>query len=458
MKPVKTKQNTLGKYSLLILTIGLAISLLFVTASVIFATTEISRINGQIITLLSGGEQVTYQIGQLGRQLTRLQLLVRESIDADPNRRAQINQEIVQVNAELTDLTHTIPPLLHPAEQDDWNSIYMHFEMLRADYARVLALIKAGNPVAGHNLLDQSSIHSQGLFDSLRDLSQKNRNTMNIIVEETKQRHSFIWIIETATGIGLGAGILLVWLIVIRIIQQQRHRIDQFIAELEIVNHDLDSFAGRIAHEIKNLLAPIPFVIENLKRSLDKPERIMDLIGKLDNFTQRAASIVDGLLIFSKSSHAVSSGEKTSIASEIRSTVEELRELAEHIGATIDATKVYNFQLTCAPALIHIVVRNLLDNALKFLAGRPTRSVQITSYLENKEWGVLVIADTGPGIPPEDAAKIFEPFYRVPGSNVPGTGIGLATVNRIVHSCGGSIEVDSELGKGTKFIICFPLV
>ena len=215
--------------------------------------------------------------------------------------------------------------------------------------------------------------------------------------------------------------------------------------------------ARRIAHEIKNLLAPIPFMIENLNRSLDKPEKVAALTGKLNNFTRLAYNMVDGLLAFSQSGRPVNKKEAASLAAAVEITVEELRSMAEQISVIIDLSELSKVQVICSSALLHIVIRNILHNALKFIKTSAVRKVQVSTYSENKEWGVLVIADSGPGIPSEALPRIFEPFYRVPGTKVAGSGIGLSTVNRIVHSCGGRIDVQSELEKGTSFIVRLPL-
>jgi signal transduction histidine kinase len=69
---------------------------------------------------------------------------------------------------------------------------------------------------------------------------------------------------------------------------------------------------------------------------------------------------------------------------------------------------------------------------------------------------VFEVADTGPGIPRESLGRIFEPFYRVPGAQAPGTGIGLATVSRIIEAHSGGIEVRSTPGQGTTFTVRLP--
>ena len=118
-------------------------------------------------------------------------------------------------------------------------------------------------------------------------------------------------------------------------------------------------------------------------------------------------------------------------------------------------TPTRRIRLRCSPGLLHILLANLCGNAVKYHADRTERRVDISARLEDSACQI-VIEDTGPGIPKESLDRIFEPFFRVPGSHVPGTGIGLATVRRILDARGGRIEIESEVGRGTRVRIWLP--
>ena len=100
---------------------------------------------------------------------------------------------------------------------------------------------------------------------------------------------------------------------------------------------------------------------------------------------------------------------------------------------------------------------NLIDNAIKYTP--EGGQVAVRARAEESEL-IIEIEDTGIGIPEEDLARIFERFYRVDkgrSRKLGGTGLGLSIVKHIVENHRGSIKVDSELEKGTTFIIQFPL-
>jgi hypothetical protein len=108
--------------------------------------------------------------------------------------------------------------------------------------------------------------------------------------------------------------------------------------------------------------------------------------------------------------------------------------------------------------LLRILLRNLLDNALKFTAARERAHVEIGAAAgippgETGERLVYFVRDNGAGFDMAHAKNLFAPFHRLHGSNeFEGTGIGLATVQRIIHRHGGRIWAQSEVGVGATFL------
>src|SRR5205085_282989 len=106
---------------------------------------------------------------------------------------------------------------------------------------------------------------------------------------------------------------------------------------------------------------------------------------------------------------------------------------------------------------IERLIANLLSNAVKYTP--KTGSVQVTVSREGPDWGRIEVADTGVGIPAENLPHIFDRFYRVrnPQTNsIQGLGLGLSFVSWIVKAHGGSIHVDSDVDKGSRFIVRLP--
>jgi signal transduction histidine kinase len=116
--------------------------------------------------------------------------------------------------------------------------------------------------------------------------------------------------------------------------------------------------------------------------------------------------------------------------------------------------------MTCDPALMAVALRNLVGNAWKFSARKEVMQLEV-----GLEWGSpagftsLRIADQGAGFDPQLAVKLFAPFQRLHhASEFPGTGIGLATVQRIVQRHGGTVRAEARPGAGATFWISLPEV
>jgi signal transduction histidine kinase len=129
--------------------------------------------------------------------------------------------------------------------------------------------------------------------------------------------------------------------------------------------------------------------------------------------------------------------------------------LAHEIGPDVEIAKNYGElpNVVCFPSQLNQVFMNLLNNAIFALGGKG--SITITTLREG-DHAVLRFADSGAGIPPENLARIFDPGFTTKGVGV-GTGLGLAICYRIVHDHHGTIDVKSELGKGTEFTVRLPI-
>ena len=238
--------------------------------------------------------------------------------------------------------------------------------------------------------------------------------------------------------------------------EEARRDLAETVERLSRVNADLDAFAGRIAHDLRNLLTPIALVAPRLRRAEDK-EATERIAASLERSVTRANAVLEGLLAFSRSSRPDDTSQKASVREVVAQVAEELAPAAAEVRAEV-TIHVADTRVACAPELLHVVVLNLLGNALKYIAGREERRVAIHAAEAEDGFVELAVEDTGPGIPEGAKDRIFEPFYRVPGVRAPGTGIGLATVRRIVTAHEGRIECVSALGRGTTFRVWIPCV
>ncbi|MEK7813386.1 MAG: ATP-binding protein [Candidatus Desantisbacteria bacterium] len=201
--------------------------------------------------------------------------------------------------------------------------------------------------------------------------------------------------------------------------------------------------ASEAAHEIKNPLAVIKAGIYYLRAILtDEPKIVQDSLLQIDNATDRITSYINDLLNFSKPQML-----KPMLVKINELLENSLKELPQEIFAGMKIIRDFVPdlpQIEADPQRLKQVFINIIKNALESMKGNGTLTIK------SEDGPRITISDTGAGISGQNLEHIFDPFFTTKGK---GTGLGLAIVKRIIEAHNGEIEVVSELGKGTTFII-----
>jgi signal transduction histidine kinase len=234
-------------------------------------------------------------------------------------------------------------------------------------------------------------------------------------------------------------------------------QLSQVNAELARSNQDLERFAFVASHDLQEPLRMITtysqlLVAEHSKESRGEG-REAQYVGHIVSGNRRMRELLSDLLAYTE---MVGSSEQPTEIVDLNVVLLDTHEaLAPRIAEaqavmTIDTLPVLNAHASRMNSLF----LNLVGNALKY---RGERRVRIHVWVEAIE-GMFrfSVADNGIGIAPEDQKKIFEPFKRLHGREIPGTGIGLAICQRIVARYGGEIWVESEIGAGSIFRFTLP--
>jgi len=224
------------------------------------------------------------------------------------------------------------------------------------------------------------------------------------------------------------------------------------------------SLAAGIAHEIRNPLGSISGSIQVLQSELDLQgdnKHLMDIVLRE---TDRLNTIITEFLEYARPQAELSAATASGDASEVslsdlfNETVMLLKNSRDYRdGITINSTVVADAAVKGDPQRLRQVFWNLLINACQAIPdqGVITVSASLMPGNDDETWCRIVVADTGSGIDPGNLDKIFDPFFTTKDS-AGGTGLGLAIVYRIVEDHGGTIEVESEAGRGTTFTIKLP--
>jgi signal transduction histidine kinase len=346
---------------------------------------------------------------------------------------------------------------LDPVTRQRWDALAPEVERHRKAYEDAATLVHTGRRTDADALLDEDAPSATVFHDALDALEEVHRVEMLKVIEETRQRTSRVRILTGLMGGSFIAGMLIIWGVVVMKLRSQRRQLDEYTTRLETANADLDAFAGRVAYDLRGALAPLAMSPPLMRRFAAGSPRIMDIADRTERCSRRALSLVESLLAFARASQTEGHGERTTVATVVDDVLEEIAPLAADVDASIQILEMPDVEVALSANLLHTTLANLCSNAVKFLEGCPERRVTITARRDGAACRIDV-ADTGPGIPKEARSKIFEPFYRVKGTRIPGTGIGLATVRRILDARGGRIHVESTEGRGSRFSIWLPLV
>lgn len=230
------------------------------------------------------------------------------------------------------------------------------------------------------------------------------------------------------------------------------------LRKLETVRRD---FVANVSHELRTPITSIKGFVETLlSGNLEKPEDSKRFLEIVANQTDRLNAIIEDLLSLARLEQ--DSGQVEIVLEE--SGVQPVVELAIQICAVKAADKNIQVTLQCDPTLTAVInpqlieqaVINLVDNAIKY--SMPSTCIRVeVSHSDSQV--TLAVADEGRGIEQEHIPRLFERFYRVDKNRsrqMGGTGLGLAIVKHIAQVHGGSVGVDSTVGKGSTFRIHLP--
>lgn len=213
-------------------------------------------------------------------------------------------------------------------------------------------------------------------------------------------------------------------------------------------------FIRRLDHEIKNPVTAIRAGLANLPTSND------------GNVVTSVRAQVDRLAHLSADLRKLADLESQPLEREPVDVSELLNEVVEQVGGREERlTRQIRVTLPRAPwplspvpgdrDLLFLAIHNLLDNALKYSRAGDTIELRAS---EDRSAVVVEVADTGAGIPEEELPQVWEELYRGRGARgIPGSGLGLALVQAIIHRHGGTVDVLSRTGQGTVFTVRLPL-
>jgi two-component system phosphate regulon sensor histidine kinase PhoR len=310
--------------------------------------------------------------------------------------------------------------------------------------------IRFGNPAAAALLdLPAEGIEGKALWEVVRDdrfltaaqeaIRTGERKTLQ--AGPVRNRHLAVSLSPLPGGVGL--------VVVV-------HDVSQAVRYEELRKE----FVANVSHELRTPLTAIQGYVETLQdgalRDLERAPAFLDTIAK---HTRQLANLVADLLEISRLEGRAELPRRVPVdlARAVRNVLDLLGPAAQRKRQTLVANLPEGLPAVAGdPDYIERAVSNLVDNAVKYT---PEGGSIRVSAARRGDRVVIEVADTGIGIPASDLPRVFERFYRVDKSrsrDMGGTGLGLSIVKHIVQAHGGTVEAESEPGKGSVFRLCLP--
>jgi two-component system OmpR family sensor kinase len=212
-------------------------------------------------------------------------------------------------------------------------------------------------------------------------------------------------------------------------------------------------FVADAAHELRTPLAALKLQVQSLERS-DSPDAKRVAVGRLTAGIERATRLVEQLLVLARQEASVAPRQRIDIAAAARRAVADMAGVAQARGIDLGLPRADVAEVEGQPDALMILLRNLIDNAIKYTPEGGTVDVSVVA----EHRGVTVtVEDSGPGIPPAERERVFDRFYRVPGSDAKGSGLGLAIIKSIAERHGATLALgESKRLGGLEVTVTFP--
>jgi K+-sensing histidine kinase KdpD len=394
-------------------------------------------------------------VSRLSRDVERKRVLIENHIrENDPKDRDRIEAELADAETTIANISTSYEPIdANNGEHAAWQELIVGIASLEPHVIQVISLSRKNADDAAQDGLELMDAQFERIDRATNNLLSLNHALANHEATQVRalQRNAIV----------LLTGLTLVWTAfafltarwVTRLITHHQLQMDQAMDLMEERNRELDAFAGRVAHDLRGPLTAINLAASEIALRRTGETGIGGVLRR--GVAQMEALIRDLLALSRISTQTIgTSCQMTDVAAMAQEDLAARVQEAEGVlRVNIEAAHVASNS-----GLLRQVVWNLGENAIKYR--RPDVQLELDiSGSATRDGYELIVSDNGSGMSPWVARQAFEPFFRGQETqSTPGTGLGLSLVKRVVEASGGTISIESEVGRGTTFRIQLPLV
>jgi len=371
--------------------------------------------------------------------------------------RAALEAEIAAKRAELAnDLAAYFDLPIDPGEARVRVRLRQESEGLERALSRLLASTAA--PHAPAELVDGFATAANRLASALRDAVAINTEIEERAVASLRSLRSTVLPAALVLQLLCIAGAAAVLRLAFHVLRETAATAMASRRLLEQKTSELEAFTGRVAHDLMSPLMSVSVALAAAEPCLAAPQhdRVRRMLSRAGASLTRVRSMVDDLLDFARAGAAPLPNVEADAAKVALGVADDLALFAEEAHAELQVDIDTRRRVRCSAGALTSVLGNLVQNAIRHLAGSATRRVTLRA----RDAGAEVqfeVEDTGPGVDAAEHARIFQPYAQGTGATQ-GLGLGLATVKRVTEAHGGRVGVQSEPGHGARFWVTLPAV
>jgi signal transduction histidine kinase len=392
-------------------------------------------------------------VARLSRDLDRKRVLIQDHILENQRKDMdRIEAELTHTDAEIAAASRSYEPIGDDAnEQAVWQQLDGEIAAIEPEIIKVIALSR-------QNLDGQAKAEAGALEERFDRIDEATSQLLNLNHNRANQEAAEVRKLQMKAVMILAA-LTLVWTVfalltarwVIGLIAEREHHMRHAMTQLEERNRELDAFAARVAHDLRGPLTAINLAAQFKQRAVYE-EATGDVLQRA---VMRMETMIQDLLTLSRVGGQAKgmTCEMTNVAAGAQ---EDLMPKVEAAGGTL-GIKVAPSVVSCNKGLLRQVLWNLGENAVKYRRPEVPLRIEIYGHPTPSTYE-LIVSDNGSGMSSWVARQAFDPFFRGKEAELmPGTGLGLSVVKRVIDACGGTVSLESEPGQGTTFTIHLPL-